>query len=106
MPLHQVPRHHHTVAEALCHRVETFEPLLDSGMTAVTYETAGGVLVEPYPRKAFPHGLPIHGTTAQQTLARAVAAHNRAWQGDKRWTQALSRTGLPVEREAWLASAG
>ncbi|AGL17556.1 hypothetical protein L083_4046 [Actinoplanes sp. N902-109] len=106
MHLHQVPQHHHTVAEALCHRVEAFEPLLDSAITAVAYETPGGVSAEPYLRKAFPHGLPIHGTTAQQTLARAIAAHDRAWQSDKRWTQALSRTGLPVEREAWLASAG
>jgi hypothetical protein len=64
------------------------------------------VPAELYLRKAFPHGLPLRGTTAQQTLSRVVGAHERAWQGDPRWTRALSRIGLPIEREAWLASAG
>jgi len=108
MHLHQLPWLNQAVAETLCDRFESLVPLLDSAIAAVAYEAPGGdgVLSEPYLRKAFPLGLPVDGTNTQRALARMVADHDRAWRGDSRWAVTFARIKLPVERQAWLASAG
>ncbi|WP_344620672.1 hypothetical protein [Dactylosporangium salmoneum] len=95
------------VAEALCERVEDLGPLLDGATAAVAYDgpAGDGVLCEPYLRKAFPRGVLHGGTDAHRALARAVAASDNPWRDDKRWTAVFARTGLPAEREAWLAAA-